>query len=90
MDDLVVNGHLQAIVVDDKDTDAATAIVEGVGKALGETALVKHRKTLLDIASLGHGDDAAILADVEHAVLLEDRAKHVLDDDRGRRVRDEA
>jgi len=90
MDDLVVNGQLETIIVDDEDADAATAVVEGLGKTGREPALVKDGKTLLDIASLGHGNDAAILADVEHAILLEDRAKHVLDNDGRGRVGDEA
>lgn len=90
MHDLVVDSHLHALIVDDENADAAPAIVERVSQALEEVALVKDREALLDIASLGHGNDAAILADVENTVLLEDRTKHVLDDDRRRRVGDEA
>jgi microcystin degradation protein MlrC len=90
VDNLVVNSHLGTVVGDDKDADAATAVVEGLGKAAGETALVKDGKTLLDITGLGHGDNATILTDVENAVLLEDRAEHVLDNDRGGGVGDEA
>jgi len=45
---------------------------------------------LLDIASLGHGNDGTILTDVKNTVLLEDRAEHVLDNDGWRRVGDEA
>ena len=90
VDDLVVDGHLQTIVVDDEDADGAAAVVEGLGKARGETALVEDGKTLLDIARLGHGNDAAVFTDVEDTVLLEDRAEHVLDNDRGSGVGDEA
>lgn len=43
VDDLVVNSHLAAIVVDDKDTDAATAVVEAIGETAEEAALVKDR-----------------------------------------------
>jgi hypothetical protein len=89
MDDLEVNSELSTIVIDDEDADAAATIVEGLGKTLEQTALVKDRKTLLDIAGLGHSDDTVILTDVQDTVLLEDRAEHVLDDDRGRRVGDE-
>lgn len=89
MDDLVVDGHLAAIVVDDEDTDAATAVVEAVSETAEQAALVKDGKALLDVTSLGHGDNAAIVTDVEDTVLLEDRAEHVLDDDRGARVADE-
>ena len=45
---------------------------------------------MLDIAGLSHGDDTAVITDVEHAVLLEDRAEHVLHDDRRAGVADEA
>jgi hypothetical protein len=90
MDDLVVDSHLEALVVDDKDADAATAIVKGLRQALEEVALVEDREALLDIAGLGHGNNTAILADVENTVLLEDRTKHVLDDHGRRRVGDEA
>lgn len=44
---------------------------------------------MLDITGLGHGDDAAVITNVEDAILLEDGAKHVLDNDRGRWVADE-
>ena len=90
MDDLVVDSHLETIVVDDEDTDGAAAVVEGLGKARGEAALVKDGKTLLDVAGLGHGNNATVFTDVENAVLLEDRAEHVLDNDRGSGVGDEA
>lgn len=90
MDNLEVNSHLHTIVVDDEDADAATAVVKGLCQAGKETRLVKDGKTLLDITTLGHGDDATVLADVENTVLLEDRTKHVLDNDRGGRVGDEA
>lgn len=79
MDDLVVDGELTTLITDDKYTNAAAAVVEGVCQAVEEAALVKNRKTLLDITSLGHGDDTAVITDVENAVLLEDWADHVLD-----------
>jgi hypothetical protein len=90
VDNLVVDSHLHTIVIDDKDANATSAVVEGLGKAGDETALVKDRKTLLDITRLGHGDNTAVLTDVENTVLLEDRTKHVLDNDGRGRVGDEA
>jgi hypothetical protein len=90
VNDLVVNSHLQAIIVDDEDADAASAVVEGLGQAGEETALVKDGKTLLDIARLGHGDNTTVLTDVKNTVLLEDRTKHVLNNDGRGRVGDEA
>jgi hypothetical protein len=90
VDDLVVNTELLALVIDDKDADASSAIIERLGQTLKEAALVKNGKALLDVASLCHGNDAAILTDIENAVLLEDRSEHVLDDNGRGRVRDEA
>lgn len=45
---------------------------------------------MLHIASLGHGNHAAVIADVQDAVLLENGAEHVLDDNRGGRIGDKA
>ena len=88
MDNLHVDSHLAAVVGDDQDTDAAAARLERLLEAAPEAALVDDGQVLLDIASLGHGDDAALLH-VEDAVLLEHGAEHGLDDDAGGRVRDE-
>ena len=90
MDDLVIDSHLLTIVIDDKNADTATAIVERLSQAGEEIALVKDRKTLLDISSLGHGNDVTVFTDVKNTVLLEDRAEHVLDNDGWCRVGDEA
>jgi len=89
VNDLVVDGQLTALVVDDKDADAATAVVEALGEASKEAGLVKDREALLDVTSLGHGNDVAVITDVKDTVLLEDRAEHVLDDDRRAGVADE-
>lgn len=88
VNDLEVNSHLTAIIVDDEDADAATAVVEALGEAVKEAGLIEDRETLLDIASLGHSDNLTILTDVEDAVLLEDWAEHVLYNDRRAGVAD--
>jgi len=64
MDDPVVDSKFTAAIVNDENTDTATAIVKSLSEAFKELALVKDRKALLDIASLSHSDDTAILADV--------------------------
>ena len=86
VDDLVVDSKLATLIIDDEDTNTATTVVEGVRETVQQVALVDDGKALLDVASLGHGNDAAVIADVKDTVLLEDGAEHVLDDDRGRRV----
>jgi malate synthase len=79
---LVVNGKLMTTVVDDENTNAAAAIVEVVAESVQKVALVKDTQTLLDVTGLGHGNNAAVVTDIQNAVLLEDRATHVLDDHR--------
>jgi hypothetical protein len=89
VDDLVVDSHLTTIIADDEDANAATAVVEALSEAAEEVGLVNDREALLDITSLGHGDDVAVITDVKNTVLLEDRAEHVLDNNRGAGVADE-
>lgn len=81
VDDLVVDNELTATVVDDKGTDGATAIGEGLGDALVEATLGDDLETLLDITGLGHGDEAVVVTDVQDAVGLEDGAEHGLHND---------
>lgn len=90
MDDLVVDDELTATVVDDKGTDRATAVSEGIADALEEVALGDDRESLLDITRLSHGDETVIITEVQDAVGLEDRAEHGLDNHGGRGVGDEA
>lgn len=90
MNDLVVDSELATSIIDDQNTNTAAAIGEGFIESRPQTALVNDRETLLDISSLSHSDNTAIIAHIEDTVLLEDGAEHVLDDDRGRRVGDKA
>jgi len=90
VDDLEVDDELTATVVDDEGTDGATAVGEGIADALEEAALGDDGEALLDITSLGHGDNLAVITEVEDAVGLVDGAEHGLDDHGGRGVRDEA
>lgn len=87
MHDLHVNGELIAVVVEDKDANAATASVESAGQTGPEVGLLADGKALLDVAVLGHGDDVAI-RHVQDAVLLEDRAHHGLHNNAGSGVGD--
>ena len=81
MNNLVVDGKLDTLVLDDENANAATAIIEGRGQALEKIALVEDRQCLLDVTGLGHSNNTAILGDVENTELLEDRSEHVLDKD---------
>jgi len=88
VDDLHVNSHLATVVGDNEDTNGAATRLKGLLEPGPERGLVNDGKVLLDVTSLGHGDDGAILH-VEDAVLLEDGAEHGLDHNAGGRVRDE-
>jgi hypothetical protein len=90
MHDPVVDNELATAIVDDKHADSTTTRVEAFADTLEQAALVKDWNALLDITTLGHGDDTAIVTDVKNTVLLEDRTKHILDDDGRCRVGDEA
>lgn len=90
VDDLEVDDELTATVVDDKGADGATAVGKGITDALEQVALGDDGQTLLDIAGLGHGDELAVVTEVEDAVGLVDGAQHGLDNDGGRGVGDEA
>lgn len=90
MDDLEVNNELTATVVDDKGTDGATAVGEGLTNARGQTTLSDNGERLLDVTVLGHGGEGTVTVDVEDAVGLEDGAEHGLDNHGRRGVGDEA
>ena len=87
--DSVVDGKLTTFVAKNKNSDAATTLVESIGETLQQIALVNDRKSLLDVTTLGHGNNMAIIADVKDTVLLEHRSVHLLDHNRRRRVGDE-
>jgi hypothetical protein len=90
MGDLVVDGEVLALVVDDEDADGAGTTAEGVLELVEEVALVNDLEALLDLTGLGHGDELAVITDVNETVLLEDGAEERVEDDRGRGVRDNA
>ncbi|KAG9966897.1 hypothetical protein KCU61_g266, partial [Aureobasidium melanogenum] len=84
--DSVVDSKLTTFITENQNSDAATTLVESISEALQQVALVNDRKTLLDIASLGHSNNVAVIADVKDTVLLEHGSIHLLDNNRwGRR-----
>jgi hypothetical protein len=87
--DSVVNSKLTAFITENQNSDAATTLVESISEALQQVALVNDRKTLLDIASLGHSNNVSIIADVKDTVLLEHGSIHLLNYNRWGRVGDE-
>lgn len=87
VDNLHVNSKLAAVVIDDQDADGATARLEGVLETRPEVGLLNDGQGLLDITSLGHGNNGTILH-IEDTVLLEDGALHGLDHNAGGGVAD--
>jgi hypothetical protein len=76
------------MVTDDKDANATTTTLEGFRQAAPEVGLIDDGNRLLDITSLGHSNNSAVL-EIEHTVLLEDWTKHGLDDNTWAWVGDE-
>jgi hypothetical protein len=89
INDSVVDGELTTFITKNKNSNAAATLIKGIGKTLQQTALVNDRKTLLDIASLGHGNNVTIITNIQDTVLLENGTVHLLYDDRGGGVGDE-
>src|SRR5215471_9320249 len=81
MDNLVINNKLTTSIVDDKSTDASSAIGEGIADAIPEATLIDNRETLLDITGLCHSDNPSIVTHIQNTVRLVNRPKHALDDD---------
>jgi len=78
VDNFHVDGKLTAMITDHQDTDTTTASVEGLVETGPEVGLIDDGEGLLDITSLGHSDNSAIL-EIKNTVLLEDWAQHSLD-----------
>jgi hypothetical protein len=90
VDDLVVNDELTTTIVDDESADATAALRESIANLAEKLTLGDDGQGLLDITSLGHGGEGAILVEVQNAVGLVDGTEHGLNDDRGGGVGDEA
>jgi len=88
MDRLHVNSKLTAMVGDDLDPNAATTGLKGFRETGPEVGLVNDGEGLLNIASLGHCNNSAILQ-IKNTVLLENGTEHCLDNDTWAWVRDE-
>ena len=57
MKDLHVDDELATVIIDDEDSNTATASLEGFAKARPEIGLINDGERLLDIASLSHGNN---------------------------------
>jgi hypothetical protein len=90
MGNLVVDGELLSVVGDDEDTDGTGSTAESLLELGEELTLVDDLEALLDLSGLGHGDESAVITDVDETVLLEDWAEEGVEDDGWRWVGDNA
>jgi len=88
VDDLVVNGQLLSLVSEDQNPDGTRALAERLPDLVVEVALVNDLQSLLDLTILGHGDELAVVTDVDEPVLLEDRSQKGVEDNGWRRMGD--
>jgi len=88
VDDLEVNCQLLSLVGDDQDPDGAGSLSESLLQLVVQVALINDLESLLDLARLGHGDELAIVTDVDEPVLLEDGSEERVEDDGWRWVGD--
>jgi len=80
VDDLVVNSQLLSVVSKDQNPDGTRALAERLPKLVEKVALVNDLQSLLDLTRLGHGDELAVVTDVDEPVLLEDRSQKGVED----------
>lgn len=90
MHDLVVDRQLLAVVADHQHPYGAGALAESLPQLVPQVALVNDLQSLLDLTGLSHGNELAVVADVDEPVLLEDGAEERVEDDGWRWVRDDA
>lgn len=88
MNDLVVNCQLLSVVGNNQDPDGTRALSEGLPQLIPEITLVNDLQSLLDLTSLGHGNELSVITDVNEPVLLEYWAQEGVEDNRWRWVRD--
>jgi len=88
VDDLVVNSQLLSLVVKDQNPDGTRALAERLPDLVVEVALVNDLQSLFDLTILGHGDELAVVTDVDEPVLLEDRSQKGVEDNGWRWVGD--
>lgn len=88
VDNLVVDRKLLAVVRDDEHTNGAGTTAKSLLQTAPQVTLINDLQALLDLTSLRHGDELAIIANVNETVLLEDGAEQRVKDNRGGGVRD--
>ena len=75
VNNLVVNSQFLSVIRDDQDANGSRTMTESLLQLAPEMALVNNLETLLDLTSLGHGNELAIVTNVDKTILLKDRAE---------------
>ena len=82
MDDLVVDHELPPSIVDDQSPNTAPPLRKRAINLAIQAPLIHNSKTLLDIPTLSHTDQSAIITHIQDTILLEHRTQHTLHHDR--------
>jgi len=90
MDNFVVNSKFLARIRNDKNADRSRSTAECLLETRPEMTLIDHFESLLNFASLSHGNELSIFPDINQAILLEDGAKKRMENDRRGWVRNNA
>jgi len=85
---LVVNSKFFAVISDDQNADGTRSTSIGFLETTPQVALVNNPQSLLDLTSLGHGNELSIVTNVNESVLLEDGTQDRVENDRWGWVRD--
>jgi len=88
MHELVIDGQFLSMIRDDQNTDRSASLAKGFPELIVEVALINNFETLLDLTRLGHGNELAIITDVNEAVLLEDGSEERVENNGWRWMRD--
>jgi len=86
VDSLVVDCQFILAIGDDKDTDETRSVAVSRLDLIAEATLIDNFEAGFEITGLGHGDELAIIGNVDDTVLLVYGTHHAVEDDGRRRV----
>jgi len=89
MDSLVVDCQFILAIGDDEDTDETRSVAVSRLDLIAEATLIDNLEAGFEVPSFGHGNELAIIGNVDDTVLLVYGAHHAVEDDGRRRVGDD-
>jgi hypothetical protein len=90
VNNLIVNSQFLSVIRDDQDANGSRTMTESLLQLAPEMALVNNLETLLDLTGLGHGNELAIITNVDKTILLKDRAEQGVENHWRRGMRNNA